>query len=73
VSDTIEVLNGTVTVGDKVAIAVNGGMGGSMRIGTVVEVRERSLRIRVEQTSGGHWGPLPYVKTFPYPKAAVKL
>lgn len=71
---TIEVLNGTVGVGDRIAYATSGHRyGGAMRIGTVLEVREKSIKVRIEQTSGYHFGNLPYIKTLPYPASAVKL
>ena len=73
-AEQIEVLNGTARVGDRVAVAVGAGRyGGGMRVGEVLELTEKTVKVRVEQASGGSWGPIPYIKAFPYPKRMVKL
>jgi hypothetical protein len=80
--DEVKVLNGTVKVGDRVAVAVGDGKyGGGQRIGTVHAIGEvirygkpmAVLNVRVEQTSGTAWGKLPYLKRFEYPERVVKL
>jgi hypothetical protein len=74
----VMVLNDLAWVGDRVAIAVSAGRyGAGMRTGTILEIRrtgpEYAVKVRVEQTSGYNFGPMPYVKTFDAPKRMVKL
>jgi hypothetical protein len=78
----MKVLNGEVSIGDRVAVAVGDGQyGGGMRIGTVVAFGEENrwgatyptLKVSVDQASGTIWGKVPYAKTFSYPQRVVKL
>lgn len=53
----VSALNGEITIGDKVAVAVGAGRhGGGMRVGEVLAFRRRSgwpeVHVRVEQSSG---------------------
>jgi len=83
-ADQIEALNGPIEVGDRVAVAVGDGKFGSgMRVGEILEIKpfpamdggykRIEVKVRVEKTSGYHFGKLPYVKTFEDPKRMVKL
>lgn len=81
----VMVLNDLAKVGDRVAVAISAGRyGNGMRTGTILEIQARPIlhrpdeqhyriKIRVEQTSGTHWGPMPYVKTLEDPQRMVKL
>jgi hypothetical protein len=81
--DSTECLNGTIFVGDIIAVAVGDGLYGSgMRIGTVVELTEifgrwgePETQVKVSSTkrSGTAFGGLPYTKNFTTPRRMVKL
>lgn len=82
--ETMECLNGTIAVGDRVAIAVGDGQyGGGMRIGEVVEFLTEhntsrwrtgpAVRVKVTAGSGAGFGGYPYLKIFPFPRRIVKL
>ena len=79
--DSVKCLNGDISVGDVVAIAVSDARYGSgMRIGVVMELlpvvrygkNSADVKARVTHTSGG-FGGVPYTKTFPYPERMVKI
>lgn len=76
--DEVMVLNDLAKVGDRVAVAVGKGNSyNAMRTGTVLEIqgygRRCRVKVRVEQTSGHHFGPMPYIKTYDEPRRMVKL
>lgn len=82
--DEIKVLNGTLRVGDRVAVARVEGQSGGMSVGEVLEIPDsKRVKVRVDLASGmrgSHWDPetrqhvfRPYVKTYGNPKHMVKL
>jgi hypothetical protein len=80
--ESVECLNGKISVGDRVAIAVDDGMyGGGMRIGEVLELipairyGKETANVKAKITSGSciAWGGYPHVRIYPYPKRFIKL
>jgi hypothetical protein len=74
--DEIRVLNGRVKVGDRIAVAITAGRHGcGMRVGEVLELVPGGprVKVRVDLSSGYHFQPVPYTKTYDDPARMVKL
>jgi hypothetical protein len=74
--DWAHILNGKVSIGDRVAVAVGGRRSGAyMRIGTVLDIEKGRYgpRLKVHVEQGMTWSAEPYTKTYDYYQNMVKL
>jgi hypothetical protein len=82
--DELQVLNGTVKVGDRLAVARVEYRAGGMSVGEVLEILDaKRVKVRVDKASGMRgqrvnpetleWEFKPYVKVYTNPSHMVKL